>query len=221
MTIRFVESERKGAQDGDALLLSPWPESLYAFEPTWSRLVEHARLVAIDLPGFGHSERRDALMSPRAVDRLVENHARARRLAEGLARIPGIVVRTPRPETNMVFFEVGDAGLSNAEFLDEMLRAGVRMGQVRGQIRAVTHLDVSAEDIELALRAAEGIVKSGRRGSSSDVGGQLRRVTKLRHVRSRAREGLAAGEAALNTCFACRAGIKERDLVFTRYAHFP
>jgi threonine aldolase len=105
------------------------------------------------------------------VDRLVEDHARARRLAEGLARIPGIVVRTPRPETNMVFFEVGDAGLSNAEFLGEMLRAGVRMGQVRGQIRAVTHLDVSAEDIELALRAAEGIVKSGRRDSGSSLGG--------------------------------------------------
>jgi len=105
------------------------------------------------------------------VDRLAEDHALARRLAEGLARIPGIVVRTPRPETNMVFFEVGDAGLSNAEFLDEMLRAGVRMGQVRGQIRAVTHLDVSAEDIELALRAAEGIVKSGRRGTGSNVGG--------------------------------------------------
>jgi len=105
------------------------------------------------------------------VDRLAEDHALARRLAEGLARIPGIVVRTPRPETNMVFFEIGDAGLSNAEFLDEMLRAGVRMGQVRGQIRAVTHLDVSAEDIELALRAAEGIVKSGRRGTGSNVGG--------------------------------------------------
>src|SRR5215470_5926552 len=71
LAIRFAESERKEAQDGDALLLSPWPESLYAFEPTWSRLVEHARLVAIDLPGFGHSERRDALMSPRAMGEFV------------------------------------------------------------------------------------------------------------------------------------------------------
>ena len=104
------------------------------------------------------------------VDRLVEDHARARRLAEGLAEIPGIVVRTPRPETNMVFFEVVAPGLSNGEFLEEMLRAGVRMGQVRGQIRAVTHLDVSAEDIELALRAAADIVISGRGGRGSTVG---------------------------------------------------
>ena len=64
LSIRFAE-------DGDggdhALLLSPWPESLLAFEPMWSRLAEHAHLVAIDLPGFGHSERRNALMSPRAM----------------------------------------------------------------------------------------------------------------------------------------------------------
>jgi hypothetical protein len=35
LSIRFAESERAG---DDALLLNPWPESLYAFEPTWSRL---------------------------------------------------------------------------------------------------------------------------------------------------------------------------------------
>jgi threonine aldolase len=98
------------------------------------------------------------------VERLVEDHARARRLAEGLAGIPGLLVRTPRPETNMVFFEVSDPGYSNAEFLGEMQRAGVRMGQVRGQIRAVTHLDVTGEDIEMAIRAAADIMKSKRRG---------------------------------------------------------
>jgi pimeloyl-ACP methyl ester carboxylesterase len=64
LSIRFAESEDR---NDHALLLSPWPESLYAFEPIWSRLAEHTHLVAIDLPGFGHSERRDALMSPRAM----------------------------------------------------------------------------------------------------------------------------------------------------------
>jgi pimeloyl-ACP methyl ester carboxylesterase len=52
-------------------LLSPCPESLYAFEPMWSRLAETTHLVAIDLPGFGRSERRDALMSPRAVGEFI------------------------------------------------------------------------------------------------------------------------------------------------------
>lgn len=64
LSIRFAESEDRSDH---ALLLSPWPESLFAFAPTWSRLAEHTHLVAIDLPGFGHSERRDALMSPRAM----------------------------------------------------------------------------------------------------------------------------------------------------------
>jgi len=68
LTVRFAQSE-----DGDdhALLLSPWPESLLAFEPMWARLAEHAHLVAIDLPGFGHSQRRDALLSPRAMGEFI------------------------------------------------------------------------------------------------------------------------------------------------------
>lgn len=68
LSIRFAESEDR---DDHALLLSPWPESLYAFEPTWLHLAEHTHLVAIDLPGFGHSQRRDALMSPRAMGEFV------------------------------------------------------------------------------------------------------------------------------------------------------
>ena len=64
LSIRFAESDDR---DDHALLLSPWPESLLAFEPTWTRLAEHTHLVAIDLPGFGHSQRRDALLSPRAM----------------------------------------------------------------------------------------------------------------------------------------------------------
>jgi pimeloyl-ACP methyl ester carboxylesterase len=64
LSIRFAESEARGVH---ALLLSPWPESLLAFEPMWACLVEHAHLVAIDLPGFGHSQRRDALLSPQAM----------------------------------------------------------------------------------------------------------------------------------------------------------
>lgn len=103
------------------------------------------------------------------VDRLVEDHARARRLAEGLGAIPGILVRTPRPETNIVFFEIVEAGLSNAEFLAEMMRAGVRMGAVREQIRAVTHLDVTTEDIERAIQAAADIVGEKRPRSPSVV----------------------------------------------------
>jgi pimeloyl-ACP methyl ester carboxylesterase len=61
-SIRFTESE---GRNDDALLLSPWPESLFALEPIWAPLADHAHLVAIDLPGFCHSERRDDLLSSR------------------------------------------------------------------------------------------------------------------------------------------------------------
>jgi pimeloyl-ACP methyl ester carboxylesterase len=56
-----------GPHERTLLLTSPWPESLFAFAPMWSTLAEHARLYAIDLPGFGASERRDDLLSPRAM----------------------------------------------------------------------------------------------------------------------------------------------------------
>src|SRR5262249_15419814 len=64
----YAESEPR---DAHALLLSPWPESIYSYEPTWTRLAEHMHLVAIDLPGFGRSERRDSLMSPKAMGEVV------------------------------------------------------------------------------------------------------------------------------------------------------
>ncbi len=49
------------------MLTSPWPESVYAFAPMWASLSGHARLFAVDLPGFGGSERREDLLSPRAM----------------------------------------------------------------------------------------------------------------------------------------------------------
>jgi pimeloyl-ACP methyl ester carboxylesterase len=63
--IRYADSG--GSQEPAVLLTSPWPESLYAFAPIWATLAEHARLFAIDLPGFGASERREDLLSPRAM----------------------------------------------------------------------------------------------------------------------------------------------------------
>jgi pimeloyl-ACP methyl ester carboxylesterase len=68
LSIRYAES---APREVSAILLSPWPESLYTFEQMWSRLAEHAHLVAIDLPGFGHSERRDDLLQPSAMAEFV------------------------------------------------------------------------------------------------------------------------------------------------------
>ncbi len=87
------------------------------------------------------------------VERLAEDHEHARLLAQGLAAIDGIAVRNTAPETNMVFFDVSGLGLSNREFVDRLAAAGVRVSGAGGQIRAVTHLDVSRQGVEKALGA--------------------------------------------------------------------
>jgi pimeloyl-ACP methyl ester carboxylesterase len=65
--VRIRYAENGGPQERTLLLTSPWPESVFAFAPMWATLAEHARLFAVDLPGFGGSERRDDLLSPRAM----------------------------------------------------------------------------------------------------------------------------------------------------------
>jgi pimeloyl-ACP methyl ester carboxylesterase len=65
LRIRYADSG--ASREPTLLVTSPWPESIYAFAPMWAMLSEHARVFAIDLPGFGGSERRDDLLSPRAM----------------------------------------------------------------------------------------------------------------------------------------------------------
>jgi threonine aldolase len=79
--------------------------------------------------------------------RLADDHALARLLAAGLAQIPGVVVPAP-PETNIVIFQRANAAAWSAA-----LRArGVLVNPVAsGALRAVTHLDVGATEIESAL----------------------------------------------------------------------
>jgi len=65
MNIRFANS---GTVDGPVVLLtSPWPESLLAFRGIWPLLTDTGRLVAVDLPGFGHSEGRPDVLNPAAM----------------------------------------------------------------------------------------------------------------------------------------------------------
>jgi threonine aldolase len=80
------------------------------------------------------------------VERLAEDHANARRLAEGLQGLDGVSVATP--QTNILFVDVAPA---KAAGLVERLRAAGVLCTVLYRIRLVTHLDVSREDIERAL----------------------------------------------------------------------
>jgi threonine aldolase len=94
------------------------------------------------------------------VKRLAEDHANARRLAEGLAGLPGVRLDPATIETNIVFFElVGE--LTAPVAVERLLARGVRMGASGAHlIRAVTHLDVDAAGIDRALDAARAVFKS-------------------------------------------------------------
>jgi len=86
------------------------------------------------------------------VERLAEDHARARRLAEGWVGA-GVPVDLPRVQTNFVQVDVGSLGLTSPEALARLAEAGVLLsGTVRrGVIRALTHLDLDDSDIEQAI----------------------------------------------------------------------
>jgi threonine aldolase len=89
------------------------------------------------------------------VERLAEDHENARLLAEGLANLPGIALDVSRVETNIVIFDVAGTGLDGHAFADRMLREhDVRFSVVgRTLVRAVTHLDVSREQVKRAAEA--------------------------------------------------------------------
>jgi threonine aldolase len=91
------------------------------------------------------------------VKRLADDHANARRLAEGLAALPGVSLDPSTVETNIVFFDLRGE-LTAPVAVERLLAHGVRMGALGPRtVRAVTHLDVDAAGIERALVAARSV----------------------------------------------------------------
>jgi len=83
------------------------------------------------------------------VDRLAEDHAHAQLLARGLAALPGVTLDPADVETNIVIFSVDDA-----PGLVQRLADRVELQAFdEHRVRAVTHLDVSRAEIEMALEA--------------------------------------------------------------------
>jgi threonine aldolase len=87
------------------------------------------------------------------VERLADDHANARRLAEGLVEA-GLPVDLEQVETNFVLLDVGALGLGANDAVARLRRAGVLLSFAakRDMLRAVTHLGVSAEDVEQAIK---------------------------------------------------------------------
>ncbi|MFO7173259.1 MAG: low-specificity L-threonine aldolase [Bacillota bacterium] len=96
------------------------------------------------------------------VDRLAEDHANARRLAEGIAQIPGLAVDLKTVQTNMVFFDITDSRWDAPRLVAALEAAGVRCNAVGPRrVRWVTHKDVSAADCDRALLILQETLKAG------------------------------------------------------------
>jgi threonine aldolase len=91
--------------------------------------------------------------------RLGDDHANAKFLSEGLARIPGIQIAPENTATNIVVFDVSGTGLAPAEISARLKRRSVLMNGINErQMRAVTHYDVDRAACSAALEAiAEAI----------------------------------------------------------------
>ena len=93
------------------------------------------------------------------VERLRDDHENARLLHAGLREIKGVSLQNDVCETNLVFFDVGGTKVGAKETAAKLLERGIRIGaQTETRMRAVTHLDVSRDDIELTLSALREIL---------------------------------------------------------------
>ncbi|OLB89093.1 MAG: hypothetical protein AUI15_26665 [Actinobacteria bacterium 13_2_20CM_2_66_6] len=93
----------------------------------------------------------------RMVDRLAEDHANARILAEGLAELPGVKCDLRRVQTNLVYFDL--ESMPAQKFTDECTRRGLLSAPTGArQVRFVTHYGIDAGDVQSALQICEEVL---------------------------------------------------------------
>ncbi|MGW1627143.1 beta-eliminating lyase-related protein [Streptomyces sp. NPDC002172] len=93
-------------------------------------------------------------------DRLVEDHARARRLSDGLNRLDPVLSATV-PQTNIVQVETADTGMTNAHWVTALEAAGLLTRPWgRTRLRCVTHRHIDDEDIDRAIEAFKKVLAS-------------------------------------------------------------
>jgi threonine aldolase len=93
------------------------------------------------------------------MERLQEDHRNAKRLALGLKELKGVSINPEHVETNIVIFSIAETGMSGPEIAAAMRKNGVLIHPIsKTQIRLVTHLDVSSQDIEVALGVFEKVL---------------------------------------------------------------
>ncbi len=91
---------------------------------------------------------------------LIEDHANAKRLAEGLAELRGMKIDPERVQTNIVIFDIAETGLTTAQCSAELKSRGVLANGINArEMRMVTHYDVNREQIEQTIQIAREILE--------------------------------------------------------------
>jgi threonine aldolase len=99
----------------------------------------------------------------RMVDRLAEDHANAKRLAEGLAKIDRISVDMERVQTNIVLFDISGLGVADDQFILKLQEKGVlALTHGKNIVRMVTHRGIEREHIEKAVAAVKAVARESR-----------------------------------------------------------
>jgi len=94
------------------------------------------------------------------VERLAEDHALARKLANGIAGIEGLEIQAERIRTNIIYFRVAGSNMTAAMLVERMAEKGVRFSASGGGLlRMVTHYGITEEDIDWTLKALKLICK--------------------------------------------------------------
>ena len=94
------------------------------------------------------------------VDRLAEDHDNARRLAEGIASVPGIAIDPQTVQTDIVIFDVTSERVSAAQLAVALLERGIKMLAIGpSRVRAVTHYGIESSDIDTAIVATREVME--------------------------------------------------------------
>ena len=92
------------------------------------------------------------------IDRLADDHANARRLAEGLSNVPGIIMDPSQIQTNIVIFELADDDAPH--FLGRLEELGVLASHPYGaKVRMVTHYGITPQDVDEALKIVGSLAR--------------------------------------------------------------
>jgi threonine aldolase len=92
---------------------------------------------------------------------LPEDHANARRLAEGVAELPGVSIDPARVVTNIVIFDIAGTHRAADDICARLQTQGVLASGFGSSIRMVTHYDVSTADIDTAIAALRDVLHEG------------------------------------------------------------